>query len=99
MDTKNKVGQTPQDMSSTNIFLILPETSDSISLNNFIASITQRTSPFIVVPNFHKHSFVWRWLSIKVPIIGDFGYILVFFYSLAASVAATSNILNEAEVL
>jgi hypothetical protein len=27
-------------------FTILPETSDSISLNNFMASITQRTSPF-----------------------------------------------------
>jgi hypothetical protein len=31
------------------IFLHLPETSDSISLNNFMASITQRTSPFPIV--------------------------------------------------
>lgn len=37
--------------SSTNILTILPETSDSISLKSFIASITQRTSPwFIVLP-------------------------------------------------
>ena len=31
--------------SSTRIFTIFPDTSDSISLNNFIASMTQSTSP------------------------------------------------------
>jgi len=31
--------------SSTKILTIFPETSDSMSLNSFIASITQRTEP------------------------------------------------------
>ena len=35
--------------SSTKILTILPEKSDSISLNNFIASITHKTSPFAIL--------------------------------------------------
>ena len=35
------------DISSTRTLTILPETSDSISLNNFIASIIQTTSPLL----------------------------------------------------
>ena len=49
------------DISSTRIFTIFPETSDSISLNNFMASITQSTSPFaIVLPT-----------SVKTALSGD----------------------------
>jgi hypothetical protein len=44
-----KVGQTG-DISSTNIFTILPETSDSISLNNFMASTQERHLSNVVLP-------------------------------------------------
>jgi hypothetical protein len=67
-----KVGQILLGHIVNQYFTILPETSDSISLNNFIASITQRTSPLPIWFLLHKHRFVWRWFSIKVPIIGDF---------------------------
>ena len=44
--------------SSTKILTILPETSDSISLNNFIASITQTVSPNLtIVPTSAKFGF------------------------------------------
>ena len=35
--------------SSTKILRILPENSDSISLNSFMASITHKTSPFAIL--------------------------------------------------
>ena len=48
--TKNKGwSNSTGDISSTKIFTIFPETSDSISLKSFIASITQRTSPLAIV--------------------------------------------------
>src|SRR6056297_1970330 len=48
--TKNKGwSNSTGEESSTNILTILPETSDSISLKSFIASITQRTSPWLMV--------------------------------------------------
>jgi hypothetical protein len=46
------------------IFSQFPEISDSISLNNFIASITQNI-PFIVFFYLNKHWFIRRRLSIK----------------------------------
>ena len=47
---RTRVDQTPQEKNHPLVsFTILPETSDSMSLNNFIASITQRTSPLLIV--------------------------------------------------
>jgi hypothetical protein len=40
-------------VSSTKTFTMLPDTSDSISLNNFIASIIHKVSPSLIVsPTF-----------------------------------------------
>jgi hypothetical protein len=44
MDLLRKGWSNSGDISSTNIFTILPETSDSISLNNFMASITKNVT-------------------------------------------------------
>jgi hypothetical protein len=39
-------------------FTILPDTSDSISLNSFIASITQSTSPSLMLVNLPQQKQV-----------------------------------------
>ena len=73
-------------MSSTKILTILPETSDSISLNNFIASITHKTSPLpILLPTSTKTALSGEGFLQKVPIIGDL--IVMYFYSSATGAA------------
>jgi hypothetical protein len=53
-------------VSSAKILTDTPEISDSISLNNFIASITQKHISFCNIRTyFYKHWFVWRRFSGK----------------------------------
>ena len=51
---------------------MVPETSDSISLKSFIASMIQTVSPtFIVLPTSTNKGFSGEGFLYKVPIIGD----------------------------
>jgi hypothetical protein len=58
-----KVGQIQQETYRQPRFLRFYH-SDSISLNNFIASITQRTSPLPIMVLLYKHRLI-RWFSIE----------------------------------
>src|SRR6202012_6038171 len=60
------------DALSTKTFTIRPNISDSISLNNFIASMMQSTEPsFISSPTFTNNGLSGPAEREKVPIMGD----------------------------